>query len=142
MQTKQRHAEQIKSRYPKIGKSNHHHFEDVMALLRVFKSNKAFSSQIDRGDLHREVKQMINDEDKNNQPAHEHRARRITRGNDFILRVTDRSRSAILRRQLYCGPNVQRDHDKQSEPGWLDQFRIGLQKMAVAIDHFWPQENL
>ena len=98
MQAKQRHAEKIEPRHPNIVEAHDHHSENIMPLLRIDEAHKTLSSQVDVLHLRGEVQQVINHKNKNDDPAHEHRARSVTGADRLVLRVTDRARGFILQR--------------------------------------------
>ena len=107
---------------------------------------KSLARQVHR--LHHDgvMEQMIDDEHRHNQAAHHHGARGVAGGGRLPLRRHTRpvARSAVLplsnASPTKCAAPIRQP--SKNDPGGPDDFRIGLEKVAVAIDGFRPEEDL
>lgn len=110
---------------------------------RVSELVEIFGGEIHLRGFHREVEQVVNDERRDDQPAHHHRARRIGRGGGCgIAGVGNRTGGAVFRREPDGRPDVQRDGQQQSETRGPDDFDVALEKVTVGIEHLGAEENL
>src|SRR5882724_2436153 len=142
VQAQQPNADNVKCRNPDISEADHHHFENVVPLLRVLKGNKTLAGEIDVLHLHRVMEQVINDENENNNSAHQHRSRCVRGSRGIPIRVGDGTRRLVFDRKINGRPDVETDHQQQEYPRRPDEFDIGLQEMSVAIDGIRAEKKL
>src|SRR5436305_408600 len=65
VQTQESDCNDVKPGDPDIAKTNDHHFENIVALLRIFKGNEILPGEIDVLHLHCVMEEMIDDEKEN-----------------------------------------------------------------------------
>src|SRR5581483_10706987 len=142
MQEQQKHGDDIKGRNDGTAETNHHHRKHIVLILGVLQFREIPSRQVDSGRLYCEMQEVINDERQDDQSAHQHGARRITGGHDLILRIGLRPRRPVFRREFDGRPDVQQDQNEEDDPRRPEDFGVGLQQVAIAVDGFRPQKDL
>lgn len=142
MQAKQSHAHDIETGDKRVFEADDHHFENIVPFLRIHEIDEILASEIDIFYLNGEMQKVVNDEDEDDDPAHQHRARCVSRSRGIPIRISDRPGRAVFSRQFDRCPDMQDQHEKQEEPRRPDQLGVGLKKMAVAVDSLGPEKNL
>src|SRR5688500_17050811 len=130
-------------------KAHDHHAVNIVPVSRVVQIHEtpagqydAVGDEIHRWGLHREVEQMINDENENDQPAHEHRARSVTGHDHFVMLIAHRTRAPVFYGQLARRPNMQPDQHEQADAREPKKFWDSLEEGAIGIELLCPQKNL
>src|SRR5436305_5746484 len=105
MKSKQKKAEDVKSRYVIILEPIHHHRIDVVMSERIgLKQTKTGIR-----DAHCEMRDVVNDKRQHDQPAHHHVTRSERCFDVLTVDVGLRSRTAVFDRQLNGHVNVNAD---------------------------------
>src|SRR5205807_9857676 len=107
MQAKQRHADDVEAGDPSIAEADDPHFENVVAFWGIREVHDVLMGEIDPFCLHREVQEMINEENEDDDSAHQHGTRSVSRADGLPFSISDREGSFVLVGTLHSGPDVQ-----------------------------------
>ncbi len=138
MQTEQEHRENVKARNERMRKADDHHRVEVVVIERI--EREGVEAGI--GSANREMEDMINDEGKEDQPAHYHAAGGKSRFDRFFAPVTVGARAAVFDRKPDRIINMEEDSQKQPAPNDPDQHTELAQFFGVAVDPLRSEENL